>query len=168
METEHLQVTTLPVKATEWYSEEYIRNSLIKYLKQNGYKIYRPEVSEDGSKSIIASRFFKKEIIEVKGYPKDYYTHTTAKGTIKNSSALQQAKQWFSDALFNSFTNFGQYYTGDNVLLAIALPNVDRYKAIIARVHEYFRLNDLSFKIYLVNESGDVEVANLNETNVSL
>lgn len=163
MEAEHLTISASPLKTTEWFSEEYIRNSITKYLKQNGYKIHRAAVAEDGTRSIVASRFFKKEIIEVKGYPKDYYTHTTAKGTIKNSSALHQAKQWFSDALFNSFTNFGQYYSGDSVLLAIALPNVERYKAIIERVHEYFTLNNLSFKIYLVNETGEVEVANLNE-----
>jgi hypothetical protein len=113
--------------------------------------------------TIVASRFFKKEIIEVKGYPKTYFTHTSALGSVKNSSALQQAKQWFSDALFNSLSNFGNYYTGENVHLAIALPNVERYKAIIERVHEYFTMNNLSFKIYLVNENGDVHVSNLNE-----
>jgi hypothetical protein len=162
MESEHLLLNPASIKTSEWFSEEYIRNSISKYLKQNGYKIHKSTTGEDTGKSIIASKFFKKEIIEVKGYPKDYYTHTTAKGTVKNSSALQQAKHWFSEALFNSFTNFGQYYTGENVVLAIALPNVERYKAIIERVHEYFTMNDLSFKIYLVNETGDVEVANLN------
>jgi hypothetical protein len=40
---------------------------------------------------------------------------------------------------------------------------VERYKTIIQRVQDYFTLNNLYFKIYLVNEDGDVEVSNLNE-----
>ena len=162
METEHL-LKKSTTASFEWYSQEYISKSVTNYLKQNGYKIYKPNASENNSLSIVASKYFKKELIEVKGFPKAYFTHTAANGITKNSSVVQTAKHWFSDALFNSFTNFGQYYSGDNILLAMALPNVDRYQAIISRVHDYFTLNNLSFKIYLVNEDGYVEVLNLND-----
>lgn len=162
METEHL-LTSAAVSNFEWYSQEYICTCITNYLKGNGYKVYKPNVSDNGSLSVIASKYFKKELIEVKGFPKAYFTHTAANGTAKNSNVVQTAKHWFSDALFNSFTNFGQYYTGENILLGIALPNVDRYKNIIARVHDYFTLNNLSFKIYLVNADGDVDVMNLND-----
>ncbi len=164
MESEHLLLKQAPtLNHDEWFSQEYILESITKYLKNNGFKIYKPSVSENGSISVVASKYFKKELIEIKGFPKAYYTHTNEHGVLKNSSTIQTAKHWFSDALFNSFTNFGQYYSGDNILLAVALPNVDRYKAIIARVHDYFTMNNLSFKIYLVNENGDVEVSNLND-----
>jgi hypothetical protein len=164
METEILPHLPVFSNGIEWYSEEYIRTCVIKYLKANGYKIHKPNAEEEGEKTIVASKFFKKEIIEVKGYPKDYYKHTNAKGVTKNSSGASQAKHWFSEALLNSLTNFGYYYSSENVTLAIALPNVDRYKAIIERVNDYFTLNNLSFKIYLVNEDGLVEASNLNST----
>jgi hypothetical protein len=65
--------------------------------------------------------------------------------------------------LFNSLIHFAGYYSDGNVMVAIGLPNAERYKIIINRVQEYFTLNNLYFKIYLVNEDGSVEVSNLNE-----
>ena len=44
----------------------------------------------------------------------------------------------------------------------MALPNVSRYQAIIQKLNDYFSINDLYFRIYLVNEDGSVEVSNLN------
>jgi hypothetical protein len=78
------------------------------------------------------------------------------------SSWSQQAKSWFYETLFNSLINFGKYYSDANAIVAIALPNVDRYKTIIEKVAEYFTSNNLSFKLYLVNEDGEVVVSNLN------
>lgn len=164
METENLHILTEPKIGVNWLSQEYISSSVTKYLKNNGYKVNKPDIAENGSISLVASKFFKKELIEVKGYPSAFLAQSAIHGGSKNSGALQHAKQWFSDALFNSLSNFGSYYAGENVMLAIALPNVDRYKAIIARLQEYFTLNQLSFKIYLVDENGDVEVSNLNDT----
>ena len=45
----------------------------------------------------------------------------------------------------------------------VGLPNVDRYLTIIEKVEEYFSMNNLYFKIYLINQDGDVEVSNLNK-----
>ena len=58
--------------------------------------------------------------------------------------------------------NFGKYYSDESSDIAMALPNVDKYKAIIERVQEYFAANQLSLKVYLVSENGDVEISNLN------
>lgn len=148
----------------EWYSEEFISNSLINYLKENGYKIHRDLYNKMPDKVdtiIIASKFFSKEIIEVKGYPNEFYKNNN-KETPKNSTPGYHAKKWFSEALLNSFVNFGKYYSNDSAVVAMALPNVDRYLTIIEKVQDYFSLNNLYFKIYLVNQDGQVEVSNLN------
>ncbi len=150
-------------KTGDWYSEEFIRQSVEKFLKSNGYKIQKDASPERGDKLITASRFFRKELIEIKGFPASYYTNDTNKVTLKNDSTAHQAKSWFFEALFNSFINFGKYYNRENVVVAMALPNVGRYKTIINRLQDYFTLNNLYFKIYLVNEDGSVEVSNLNE-----
>lgn len=164
METKILPFLSGLSPRAEWYSEEYIRNCVTDYLKRNGYKIHKPASEEEGEKTIVATKFFKKEIIEVKGYPQGYFKNANFKSSVKNSSGATQAKHWFSEALLNSLTNFGYYYSSENITLAIALPNVDRYKAIIERVNDYFTMNNLSFKIYMVNEDGIVEVSNLNST----
>lgn len=143
----------------EWCSEDFIYNSLRSFLKENGYKVQKDGSTGDGeiaSRKIIASKLFKKEIIEVKGYPNFYSNLGQPVESVRNSSA----KNWFTDALFNSFINFS---ITDNAEVAIALPNVGRYQAIVEKLTSYFTVNDLYFKIYMVNKDGSVDIANLNE-----
>lgn len=149
-----------------WFSEEFISERLVSYLKENGYKIHKDPTNKTPEKSetiITASKFFTKEIIEVKGFPTELYRGAASRETPRNSSHIQHAKNWFSEALMNSFVNFGKYYSNDSADVAMALPNVDKYKAIIGKVQDYFSSNDLYFKIYLINEDGTVEVSNLNK-----
>jgi hypothetical protein len=151
METFQISPFKLTGNDSECFSEEFISASIEKYLKDNGYKIQK-QVSIN----------FEKEIIEVKGYPKTFEEQESSLSS-KKTTATHQVKRWFSDALFSSFVNFGKYYSNHNVLVAMALPNVSRSKAVIQIVKDYFTENNLYFKIYLVNENGDVEVLNLNE-----
>ncbi|WP_207497100.1 hypothetical protein [Aridibaculum aurantiacum] len=153
---DHLSTTDV----NHWYSEEFIVSSLVRFLKENGYKIHKDKAVDRSEKVVIASKYFTKEVIEIKGFPaKAVQTGSSQKST--NSTA--QAKHWFSDALFSSFVNFGKYYSNENAEIAMALPNAERYRAIIEKVQDYFTINNLHFKIYLVNEDGQVEVSNLNE-----
>jgi hypothetical protein len=153
--------------STEWYSEEFISNSLITYLKYNGYKIHdeKPKSPGKTEKIITVSKFFTKEIIGIKGLQPASERNQLLKVLDKNDSS-SQAKSWFYESLFNSFINFGKYYSDENAVGAMALPNVERYKATIEKVHEYFTLNDLYFKLYMISENGDVEVLNLNHKEV--
>lgn len=144
-----------------WYSEEFIITSLTAYLKENGYKIHKDNGKiERTERVLVASKYFTKEIIEIKGFPTKEGNYA---GIQKTASTQVHAKNWFSDALLNSFMNFGKYYSIENAEVAMALPNADRYKAIIEKVQDYFTVNNLHFKIYLVNEDGEIEVSNLNE-----
>jgi hypothetical protein len=153
--------TDLPANSEvkpDWYSEEFIYTSVVNFLKENGYKVFKDNIKKETVKServITASKFFKKEMIEVKGYPHHYYSATRNSLPAKNI----HAKSWFTEALFDSFVNFS---LSDNGEVAMALPNVSRYQAIIQKLNDYFSINDLYFRIYLVNEDGSVEVSNLN------
>jgi hypothetical protein len=151
--------------STECFSEEFISASIEKYLRENGYKIQKQvSVNISGKEElvIVGSKYFEKEIIEVKGYPKSFDENENMVSS-KKTSATHHVKRWFSEALFSSFVNFGKYYSNQNVLVAMALPNVNRSKAVIEIVKDYFTENNLYFKIYLVNENGSVEILNLNE-----
>ncbi len=149
---------------TNWYTEAFISSSIEKYLKENGYKIHKESSSDAGdrnTKVITASKYFTKEIIGVKGLVTNQNRNLLLKVTDKNSWS-QQAKSWFYDTLFNSLVNFGKYYSDESAVVAMALPNVDHYKAIIEKVADYFNSNNLYFKLYLVDQNGEVEVSNLN------
>ncbi len=149
--------STLDFKNNDWYSEDFIQSSVVKYLKENGYKIQKENRLKDAERSekiITASKFFKKEIIEVKGFPQ--YHENQLHAVVPK---VTYAKSWFIEALFNSFVNFSNF---DNAEVAMALPNVGRYQAIIKNLNDYFTANDLYFRIYLVTEDGSVEVSNLN------
>ena len=151
-------LSTVALESADWYSEEFIYTSVVNYLKENGYKIQKDNVSKETEKAertITATKFFKKEVIEVKGFP-HYYFQPPSQIVAPKST---HAKSWFSEALFNSFMNFSMI---DNGEVAMALPNVSRYQTIINKLNDYFTVNDLYFRIYLVNEDGSVEVSNLN------
>ena len=163
MEAETFAYNTIE-RENEIFSEQFIFSSVETHLKQNGYKIQKQvsiNISGKQELVIVGSKYFEKEIIEVKGYPKTFEGESTIAS--KKVSATHHVKNWFSDALFSSFVNFGKYYSNSNVLVAIALPNISRSKAVIQIVKDYFTENNLYFKIYLVNEDGDVEILNLNE-----
>jgi len=152
----------LSIKNSAWYSEEFIYSSVAKYLKVNGYKVQketRPKETEKQERILTATKFFKKEIIEIKGFPEDHGTQLYA----VLPKAIQ-AKSWFTEALFNSFVNFSSFTDAE---IAMALPNVGRYQTIIKNLNDYFTINDLYFRIYLVNEDGTVEVSNLNHKYIN-
>lgn len=156
MENKTIDNTSIS-SSTDWYSEDFIYKSVVKYLKENGYKVQKEVQPKDGEKTervITASKFFKKEIIEVKGFPhhNNHINPVPVKAT--------HAKSWFTEALFNSFVNFSNF---ENAEVAMALPNVGRYQAIIEKLNDYFTVNDLYFRVYMVNEDGTVEVSNLNQ-----
>lgn len=147
-----------------WYTEAFISSSIENYLKENGYKIHKESLHNAGDRNervITASKYFTKEIIGVKGLLTDQNRNSLLKVADKNSWS-QQAKSWFSESLFNSLVNFGKYYSAESAVVAMALPNVERYKTIIEKVADYFTSNNLYFKLYLVNRSGEVEISNLN------
>jgi len=149
-----------------WYTENFISNSIIKYLLDNGYRIHKEEgvkKSMYGERVIITSKYFTKEIIEVKGLVAESNRSKLLMETADKINPTRSFKNFLSDTLFNSLVNFGKYYSDGNAEVAIGLPIVDRYKTIIEMVQEYFITNRLSLKLYLVNQDGSVEVSNLNE-----
>lgn len=156
--------SNVAIKSVDWYSEEFIHNRVANFLKENGYRIHndnRQKETERPRRIITASKFLKKEVIEVKGFR--YYYISDAPETVPARNV--HATNWFTETLFNSFINFN---VSDNTEIAMALPNAGRYQVIIKKLNDYFFANDLYFKIYLVNEDGSVEVSNLNSKYAAL
>jgi isocitrate lyase len=156
--------STVTDPSTQVFSCDFIAGSISRYLRENGYRVEKEIVKNISGKHqqlIIASKYFQKEVIEVKGYQNTQSVNDL--NALDKPNGIYQVKQWFTEALFNSFVNFGRYYSNDNVWVSMALPDIDRSKAIIEKVKDYFTLNDLYFKIYMVNANREVEILNLNE-----
>ena len=164
MDNDHYLHKTNLDEQTQWYTEDFIATSIVQYLKQNGFRIHKESgLREQGrnDKIITASRFFTREVIGIRGLNDNSNRESLFKVMEKNNPS-HNAKTWLTESLFNSLVNFGKYYSDESSDIAMALPNVDKYKAIIERVQEYFAANQLSLKVYLVSENGDVEISNLN------
>ncbi len=164
MNNEQEKIAITYNESNEWYTEEFIYNSVVKHLIENNYKIHKEESAGDERKDtvIVASRYFTKEIIHVKGATPESSRTKLLKAAASTAFHSTSIISSFTDVIFNSLVNFGKYYSDDNSDLAMALPNVDRYTSIIERLKEYFSTNNLSLKIYLVNQDGQVEISNLN------
>ena len=156
---ENSRISNVSAASAEWHSEDFIYKSVVNYLKENGYKVQKEaglkEENEKVERVINATKFLKKEVIEVKGFPHYYFPAATQPVPAKSTFS----KSWFIQGLFDSFMNFNLV---ENAEVAMAAPNVSRYQAIIKELNHYFSVNDLYFRIYLVNEDGSVEVSNLN------
>jgi hypothetical protein len=151
-----------------WCTEEFITNSLIKYLKVNGHKVDTEVVEKPTGKTenvLIATKYFTKEIIEIKGLWEVSKRNSLLQVYPKDTLAATQVKNSITDSFLNSITNFAQYYSDENALIALALPNSARYKAIVDNVEDYFTTNNLYFKIYLIDKDGEIEERNLNIKN---
>ena len=148
----------------DWFYEGQISKKLVEYFSKNGYIILKDNSDKISSKGedIIVSIEGQQEIIEVKGYPTTVYTKGKDKGKPKPTNPKLQAKHWFSEALLSSILNYQRQKVKDNFKLAIAFPLIARYKELIKRVEDYFTDNNLNFKVYFVDESGDVTIDNLN------
>ena len=147
--------------SVNWYTDEFIYNSVVKFLKESGYKIQKDanKESEKEERQITATKFFKKEVIEVKGI------HSSQVQPHYITSKLANAKNSVSEGLLSSFINFS---LSDNAEVAMAIPNISRYQSILEKLYDYFTFNDLHFRVYLVNEDGTVVVSNLNQKHSKL
>lgn len=148
----------------DWFYEGQISKKLVDYFLKNDYKILKnnsDKISARGE-DIIVSIQGLQEIIEVKGYPTTVHTKGKDKGKPKPTNPKLQAKHWFSEALLSSIFNYQRHKDNQNFKLALAFPLTDRYKELIGKVEDFFTDNDLNFKVYFVDDKGNVTIDNLN------
>src|SRR5438309_11688147 len=108
-----------------WYTENFISNSIIEHLANNGYKIHKDDVAKrfgSGEKVIVASKFFTKEIIEVKGLLVESSRSKLLNEAAEKINPARAGKNSLSETLLNSLINFGRYYSDENATVAMALP----------------------------------------------
>jgi len=96
---------------SDWFFEGQISRKLVAYLITNGYEILKDNsvnVKARGE-DIIAIRNGIKEVIEVKGYPSEFYTSGQKKGQKKPTRPRLQSKHWFSESILTSLNNYRKH-----------------------------------------------------------
>jgi len=130
----------------EWFYEGNISKYFVEYLKKNGHLILK-----DNSKNIKARGIdiisCKENIlylIEVKGYPSDYYAYGTKKGEKKRTHPNSQAKHWFAEVLLSTIINFSKNFNINEIeckytkiKLLIVLPKFEKYIELVNFVKNY-------------------------------
>ncbi|WP_165749984.1 YraN family protein [Cellulophaga sp. Z1A5H] len=150
----------------DWFYEGQISSKLVDYLRNKGF-----EILKDNSKNIhargvdiIAVRDGIKELIEVKGYPTDFYTKGQNKGLLKKTKPKLQAKHWFSEVLLSSFCNYQKHRSNKyHLQIAVAFPLFDRYTELIKNTSDFFIDFGINIKVYLVDENGLILEYKLNQ-----
>jgi 5S rRNA maturation endonuclease (ribonuclease M5) len=149
----------------DWFYEGNVSKKLVEYLRNNNYTISKDNSDNIKAKGIdiIGEKDGITELIEVKGYPSEFYVNGTNKGNIKRTKPKQQAKHWFSEVLLSCIYNYGNYKGKyKSIQLAIAFPKKDRYFELLKGVSHFFIDNKIRIKIYFVDKNGKITIEKLN------
>jgi Holliday junction resolvase-like predicted endonuclease len=148
----------------DWFYEGQISSKLVSYLRDNGYEILKDNSANINvcGEDIIASKDGIKEVIEVKGYPSEFYTSGEKKGQKKPTKPKLQAKHWFSECILSSLINYRKHKGNAEYSVAMAFPLHSRYLELISIVEDFFTDFNVSLKVYSIDSDGEVTVRNLN------
>lgn len=148
-----------------WYTTAFISGALKSYLEDHGYSISEEESEEkhpNCDELVVATRLFNKEMIEVKGTILSAEALVETEGN-RRMKIFSDAMHWLSDVLLSPISFFVRHYA-DEKSPSLCLPDLPQYRDLLEKVGEYFTTNDLHLKVYLVKESGQVTVLQLNES----
>ena len=155
-----MKITNL---TTRWYTTSFISSALRAYLEDHGYRILdeNEEGSSNSDEVVVASKFFGKEFIEIRGTVVSENDIHEATQSSKRLKLLTDAMYWLSDVLLSPINFFASNYS-DGKNRSLCLPDLPHYRELLEKVTDYFTTNNLNLKVYLVDVSGDVEVTYLN------
>ncbi|MGE5519684.1 MAG: hypothetical protein ACM3VS_07135 [Candidatus Dadabacteria bacterium] len=146
-----------------WYTTNFISLSLKNHLEEHGYRILEEpeEKPSNCDEVIVASRIFGKEYIEIRGsLPSNEALKEETEGS-RRLKIISDAMNWLSDLLLSPITFIANYYN-DGKNRSLCLPDLEQYRELLQKLKEYFTTNNLNLKVYLVKNSGEVQIIHLN------
>jgi Holliday junction resolvase-like predicted endonuclease len=137
----------------QWFHEDAIANSLAKFLEEEGWSIeQRPSArSRERGIDIVARQVNAALLIEVKGYPSQFYMDERKRGQTKPTQPSSQAHHWFSHALLKVMRMSSQY---PGAQIAMAFPDMPRYRGLYAETRP--KLDQISIQVYFICKNGEV------------
>jgi hypothetical protein len=149
-------------KPIDWYSTQFITQSLRTYLKKKRYLLTEPEEARPIGVDhiIVAARRLSKEIIEIRG------TITQADTTETEANNANEERGFINTLhfLFNVTLSPISFFTPGNEYedRSLCLPDLNHHRETLEKLEDYFTTHGLHLKVYLVNENGAVDIFQLN------
>lgn len=100
---------------------------------------------------LVATKSTHRLAVEVKGYPGTVYARGEKAGQPKPTAPTLQAKHWLAEAILTALLAGG---TNDYTEVAIAFPNMPRYRDLIDKIR--YAIDGLRLKVLFVEEGGQV------------
>jgi len=154
------QVTT-STQENKTLAGNQLKLQLRRYLIQHHYKIASEGEYPFGPTIVVASKGNLREIIEVRGDGKEIMHDERIEVLWKASK--EQTGHSIAISIFHSLINFGRFFLPGKTVVSMCLPDTLRCRQILAGLQSYFTENKIYLKVYLINESGDISVINLNQ-----
>ncbi len=139
----------------EWAWEGNVQNRAAEYLAVNGWLAIQTAntAARQHGPDISARRDGQRLLVEVKGWPSRTYATGKRAGQPKpKEQASAQAAIWFAQGL----TALIRLRSKHDALLALALPDMPRYRNLLAE--SGWALDRLDIMVYLVTAEGAVEI----------
>lgn len=139
---------------SEWHWEGNIQAAMVAHLAGSGWLIrsVADTASRQRGVDIIAERGGERMLVEVKGYPSEYYVRGERRGQRKKTPPSLQARVWFSDLVLSSMLNADD---DSDASIVLCLPTVPTYRSLAERTDDSLRR--LGFRVAWVAEGGSVE-----------
>lgn len=143
------------VVTDDWFYEDQVAQTLASHLRKEGWSIgpvLSAKLKERGV-DITADRDGQSLLVEVKGYPSQYYRDEARRDEVKRTNPVNQAQHWFSDALLKVMRLQAR---APKALVAMAFPDFHRYRSLYDEVGA--SLATLRITVFFVDESGIVSI----------
>ncbi len=136
-----------------WYWEGNVQARVARFLIAEAWTITAAADTASRQRGIdlVAVKGNQTLAVEVKGYPGTVYAYGPRAGQPKPTKPPLQARHWLAEALMSTLVAAG---TGKFTDVAIALPDLPRYRDLLAKIDH--AINKLGLRVFLVQEGGGV------------
>jgi len=147
---------TVPLPAgpvdDDWAWEGNVQSGVVTHLAAAGWRIVAvaDTARRQQGADIIAERDGTRLLVEVKGWPSTTYARGDRAGQPKPTQPTLQATHWFAEGLTTLIRRGADLSAG----LALALPDMPRYRTLLAEVG--WAIRRLEITVYLAEADGAV------------
>lgn len=133
-----------------WYTTAFASHCLKKHFRKNGFRIVKENPLATENSMMLFTKLLSKERVEIKATVSETGVAEPCPEE-ENSKGFMDFLHYIIDAALSPMNNFGS-----DEERGLCLPGTSEYRKIAEKLDKYFTSNNLSVKIYLVNEDGTV------------
>jgi len=141
--------------STDWFWEGNVVTAVAEDLRKRGWTIegMANTATREAGVDLHATRDGKVLLVEIKGYPSEFYMRGAKIGQKKVTSPSTQARHWYSEVLLSAILRKTKQ---PDATVAIAFPEFDVFSNLVTRTADALRKLDIG--VFFVDESGMMRV----------